>query len=256
MGEIIVLMGKMADKMSKLMLATEPPDEDDDDETLKIDGGPMTPDEAETKAEQILSLLAAGDDTYELEWKKQEIKSILTSETMHPRKRTNDKQRALEELALGDGEDRSHRSSSDRRSSRTKRRSKSLGVATDGRDMKSVTSSSRPTERAKSSRSNSLGIVDAENALASAAPKLSKRQSSRSLGKDKGKSERNSSRGTSRSTSRSGLTKKRSSRSIGAEKKKNEDIPASPTPEPVDGTWQPLNTPEGNEDFRLVSAIT
>jgi hypothetical protein len=111
--------------MSKLMLATEPPDEDNKN-TLKVDGGPISPDEAKAKVEQIIPLLeVGGDDTYKLEWKKQEIGSILTSETMHPRKRTNDKQRALEELALGAGEDTSNWSSPGRRTCRSKRRSNS-----------------------------------------------------------------------------------------------------------------------------------
>lgn len=261
MGEIIVLMGKMADKMSKLMLATEPPD---DDEDQKLESAPMTAEEADAKAEQILSLLSAGDDNYELEWKKLEIKSILTSETMHPRKRTTDKQKALEGLALGD-KDGESRSSSRRASSRKKGRSKSVGGGVGGeeeRDIKSEASSpSRLSETGRTkTRSSSLGLVLGENRK-DTPPKLSKRQSNRSLpvGQERPKSEsrsasRGASRGTSRSSSRTNLTKKRSSRSIGSEKRKKDIAPMSPIPAPTDTSWEPLNTPEGGGDIRLLGA--
>lgn len=102
MGEIITHMGKMAEKMSKLMLVTDREEDEEEDETNRSGENTMTAEVAEEKAEQILALLGGGEDSYELEWKRLEIKSILTSETNHPRKRTTDKSRALEVLALSE----------------------------------------------------------------------------------------------------------------------------------------------------------
>ena len=100
MNEIIFHMGKMAEKVSRLMLIAEPNDEDDEYRSHKSGASSMSPEVAEDKAEQILALLATGETSDELEWKRLEIQSILMAETDHPRKRTNDKRKALEGLAL------------------------------------------------------------------------------------------------------------------------------------------------------------
>lgn len=161
MGEIISHMGKMADKMSKLMLATEPPDEDEEDTSTKSPGM-LNADEAEAKADQILVLLSNGGDDYELEWKRMEIKSILMSESQASRRRTTEKQKALEGLALDStrsdrsGGSRRSRSSLSRqqstrstRSSRSNRSSSSRRAGTD-RSESSAGKKSRSTRRSKS----------------------------------------------------------------------------------------------------------
>jgi hypothetical protein len=55
MGEIITHMGKMAEKMSKLMLVTDREDDEEEDETNKSGENTMTAEVADEKADQSLS---------------------------------------------------------------------------------------------------------------------------------------------------------------------------------------------------------
>jgi hypothetical protein len=105
LGEIITLMGKMAEKMSTLMLITEPKVEEEETHEKNYNDEVMSAEAAEEKIDQIFALLAVGGDAYELEWKRMELRSILTSETYHPRRRTSEKNRALEGLALTESND-------------------------------------------------------------------------------------------------------------------------------------------------------